>query len=129
MTRTSNAPLEVARAYIETVGRRDAAPLQRLFADDLVARFAGGEFAKQAWIDGIARLFPVLIGNADLELFEHGDRVAVAYDFVTDTPAGAVRCIELVTVRDGRIHEIELLLDRVAFAPVPEALAERAAAR
>ena len=45
---------------------------------------------------------------------------------VTDTPAGVVVCVELVTVRDGRITEVELVLDRVAFAPVQATLKERA---
>ena len=54
--------------------------------------------------------------------------MCVVYDFVTDTAAGAVRCIELLTVDGGVITEIELLLDRVAFAPVNQALEERAAA-
>jgi hypothetical protein len=45
---------------------------------------------------------------------------------VTDTPAGAVVCVELVTVQDGRITEVELVLDRVAFAPVQATLKERA---
>jgi hypothetical protein len=47
------------------------------------------------------------------------------YDFVTDTAAGAVRCIELLTISADKIREIELVLDRVAFAPVNEALKAR----
>lgn len=65
--------------------------------------------------------------NEVREVFADGDRACVVYDFVTDTPAGAVPCVELVTVRDGRITAIELIFDRVAFAPVNEALAARAA--
>jgi ketosteroid isomerase-like protein len=124
---TSIDPSTVARAYIEAVGRHDLAPLPELLADDLTARFAGTPSTRQEWIDALDRLLPVLRANENIETFIDGDRVAVAYDFVTDTPAGAVRCVELLTVRDGRIHEIELVLDRVAFAPVRDALARIAA--
>jgi hypothetical protein len=34
--------------------------------------------------------------------------------------------VKLVTIHGGRITEIELLLDRAAFAPVNEALQARA---
>ena len=37
----------------------------------------------------------------------------------------AVACVELLTVRDGRISAIELLLDRVTFGPVNAWLAEQ----
>jgi hypothetical protein len=39
-----------------------------------------------------------------------------------------VRCVELLSVVDGRIEEIELILDRLAFTPVRQALEERARA-
>jgi hypothetical protein len=51
------------------------------------------------------------------------------YDFVTDTPAGAVVCVELLTVHNGRITDIELVLDQATFEPVHTALRERAARR
>jgi ketosteroid isomerase-like protein len=70
-------------------------------------------------------LLPALVRNEVREVFADGDRACVVYDFVTDTAAGAVPCVELVTVRDGRITGIELIFDRVAFAPVNEALAAR----
>lgn len=46
----------------------------------------------------------------------------MVYDFITDTAAGAVRRIELLTVNADKISEVELVLDRAAFAPVNEAL-------
>ena len=76
----------------------------------------------------LERLLPALLRNDIREVFVDGSRACVVYDFVTDTPAGTVACVELLTVDDGRIREIELLLDRAAFGPVNAALAERAAA-
>ncbi len=119
-------PAAVARRYIETVGRGDLAPLHQLFADDLRATFAGATLSKQAWTAALQRLLPALLRNDIREVFADGDRACVVYDFVTDTAAGAVRCVELITVRDGAIGEIELILDRAAFTPVNAALAQRA---
>jgi hypothetical protein len=115
-----------ARAYIEAVGARDLEPLETLLDERVVATFFGDQFGKRAWIEAINQLLPALIRNDIREVFVSGERACIVYDFVTDTPAGAVVCIELVTVDEGRITEIELLLDRVAFAPVDEALQARA---
>ena len=114
-----------ARAYIETVGVGELGPLETLFDDHLVATFAGAELDKPSWIEALRRLLPILIRNDIRDVFVSGERACVVYDFVTDTPAGAVICVELITVRDGRITAIELVLDRVAFGPVQEALKER----
>lgn len=115
-----------ARAYIDAVGARDLEPLERLLDERVVATFFGTELGKREWIEAIRRLLPALIRNDIREIFATGERAVIVYDFVTDTPAGAVACVELVTVDGGRITEIELLLDRVAFAPVHEALQARA---
>lgn len=119
----------IARRYVDSVGAHDLAPLEDLFDDALVARFAGAESTKAEWLQALERLLPALVRNEVHEVFVSGDHACVIYDFVTDTPAGAVRCVELLTIEAGRIRDIELLLDRVAFAPVNATLAERAAAR
>lgn len=125
MTQAESAA--IARTYIEAVGAHDLATVDGLLSDELAAVFAGGTIGKPEWLAALARLLPALVRNEVREVFADGDRACVVYDFVTDTPAGAVPCVELVTVRDGRITAIELIFDRVAFAPVNEALAARAA--
>ncbi|GAA4143940.1 nuclear transport factor 2 family protein [Leifsonia shinshuensis] len=125
MTETDSAA--IGRAYIEAVGGHDLETVDRLLSERLAARFAGGTIGKEEWIAALERLLPALVRNDVREVFADGDRACVVYDFVTDTPAGAVPCVELVSVRDGRITEIELIFDRLAFAPVNEALAARAA--
>lgn len=116
-----------ARAYIECVGAHDLDPLDGLLADDVVATFAGARSGKGEWIWALQRLLPVLVRNDIREIFTEADRVCVVYDFVTDTVAGSIRCVELLTIVAGTITEIELILDRVAFAPVNQELRERAA--
>jgi ketosteroid isomerase-like protein len=117
----------VARSYIQAVGAHDEDALRALLDDALVAEFAGTTSDKERWLAALHRLMPALLRNELREVFAEGDRACVVYDFVTDTSAGAVRCVELLTVRDGRIAHVELLLDRLAFAPVNEELAQRAA--
>ncbi|HEY5320759.1 MAG TPA: hypothetical protein VIJ76_07775, partial [Galbitalea sp.] len=99
------------------------------FDDRMLAVFAGGRLDKGEWTAALRRLLPILVRNDIREVFVTGQRACVVYDFVTDTPAGAVVCVELITVSDGRITEVELVLDRVAFAPVQVALQERASER
>lgn len=118
-------PEIIARAYIDAVGAHELERLETLFDESLVATFAGGRFDKGEWIVALRRLLPVLMRNDIREVFVAGSRVCVSYDFVTDTPAGSVACIELISVDRGRITEIELILDRVAFSPVGIALKER----
>ena len=117
----------IARRYIQAVGAHDEDPLDDLLDVELVTEFAGTTLDKDGWLKALHRLMPALVRNEIREVFADGDRACIVYDFVTDTAAGAVRCVELLTVRDGRIAHIELLLDRVAFAPVNEELAQRAA--
>jgi ketosteroid isomerase-like protein len=125
---TDGETAQITREYIDAVGRRDLSSLAELFDDALVATFFGARLDKAGWIDALSRLFPVLVRNDIRDVYAAGERGCVVYDFVTDTPAGGVLCVELVTVRAGQIVEVELLLDRVSFAPVRATLDERAAA-
>lgn len=108
----------VAHRYVRAVGESDLGTVRDLLHDDLVAVFAGGRFGKEEWLGALDRLLPALERNDRIRTLGEGGRSAVDYDFVTCTPAGAIRCVELVSVDRGRIREIELILDRVDFAPV-----------
>ncbi|MBN9173846.1 MAG: nuclear transport factor 2 family protein [Microbacterium sp.] len=115
-----------ARRYIEAVGAHDVETIDALLSDDAIATFAGQALSRSEWIGGLRRLFPALLRNDIVEVFTAATRACIVYDFVTDTDAGTVRCVELLTVKDGRITEIELVFDRVAFAPVNAELERRA---
>jgi SnoaL-like domain len=115
----------IARSYIQAVGSHNMDALEELLGEDLVATFAGTTLDKAGWTTALKRLLPVLVRNEIREVFTAQDRACVAYDFITDTAAGAVRCIELLTINADKIREIELVLDRVTFAPVNEALSAR----
>ncbi|GAB3808624.1 hypothetical protein GCM10028798_34890 [Humibacter antri] len=124
----TTTPAGTARAYIEAVGSHDLETVDGLLADTLEARVAPGISDKQQWMSALERLLPALVRNDIRDVYENGDHACVVYDFVTDTPAGAVICVENVHVADGRITDIELVFDKVAFAPVNEALRARALA-
>lgn len=115
----------IARSYIQAVGSHDMEALENLLGEDLLATFAGTTLDKAGWTTAIKRLLPALVRNEIREVFSAQDRACVVYDFITDTAAGAVRCIELLTINADKISEIELVLDRAAFAPVNEALKAR----
>ncbi|HEY5223900.1 MAG TPA: nuclear transport factor 2 family protein [Microbacteriaceae bacterium] len=118
----------VATEYIDTVGRGDLEPLDQLLADELAASVGGNVSTKQEWIAALGHLLPALVRNDIRHVYADGDNACVVYDFVTNTPAGAVVCVEDLELNaDGRIRRIELIFDKVAFAPVNAALQERAA--
>ena len=73
------------------------------------------------YMSGLPRLVSVLIRNDIKDIVVEGDRAFVLYDFVTDTPAGAVLSGELLTYKDGLIKKITLLFDLRRW---PEVIAE-----
>ena len=120
----------IIRRYIELVGAHDLAPLNELFADDLVATLAGATFGKAEWIAALDRLLPVVVRNDIREVFDGGPSTssgtaAVFYDFVTDTEAGAVPCAEWITVKDGAITTVELIFEKAKWNLVMAALQAR----
>jgi hypothetical protein len=73
------------------------------------------------YMSGLPRLVSVLKRNDVKEVIVDGDRAFILYDFVTDTPAGAVLSGELLTFEDGLIRKITLLFDHRRW---PEVIAE-----
>jgi SnoaL-like domain len=125
----TNAGAVITR-YIELVGAHDLAPLEELFADNLVATTGGRTFDKAEWIAALDRLLPALVRNDIRQVFVDGRSACVIYDFVTDTEAGAVPCVEWITTDEaGRMTAVELIFEKANWAHVVAALLERASAR
>jgi hypothetical protein len=61
------------------------------------------------------------------KVFTDGPEVCVIYDFVTNTPAGAVPIVEWLRIEGGRITSVTLVFDRIAFKPASDEIARRAA--
>jgi hypothetical protein len=77
---------------------------------------------REAYMRGLPRLVSVLERNDLKDVIVDGDKAFILYDFITDTPAGAVLSGELVTFdADGLITRITLLFDHRRW---PEVVAE-----
>ena len=83
---------------------------------------------RDAYMSGLPRLVSVLKRNEVRELLVEGERAFILYDFVTDSPAGAVLSGELLTFEDGLIRKITLLFDLRRWPEVIEEIQRRAAA-
>jgi hypothetical protein len=73
----------------------------------------------------LKRIAPVWVRSDVKKVLSSGPEVCVLYDFVTDTPAGAVPIVEWLSVEQGKIKSVTLLFDRVAFKPASDELAQR----
>lgn len=120
---------DLARRYIDAAGSKEYDRVWAMLAPEAV--FKGAAFETHGAAEFIApfkRMAPVWIRSDIRHVFAEGEQACVIYDFVTDTKAGTIPCIELITFRGERIVRVELFFDRVQFAPAAQALAERAAA-
>jgi hypothetical protein len=75
----------------------------------------------QAFVQGFRNLAPIIDRNEIRELIVDGDTAFVLYDFVTDSPVGAVLTGELLTIEDDRIRSSTLIFD---WRRWPEVLGE-----
>ena len=124
----TNTAKQVALEYIEACGRKDYDTVSRLLSPSLTFVGPGNALTGAAqYLAVLRRLGPVWKRSDVKKVFVDGDEVCVIYDFVTDTPAGAVPLVEWLRVEDGRIASVTLFFDRVTFKPAADELAPRAA--
>lgn len=117
----------LAARYIEAAGAKDYDALARSVAPDVTCKGPFMQIAgADAFIAALKRMSPIWEGNRIREVFCEGERACVIYELVSNTEAGAVPCIELLTFAGDRISAVELFFDRVQFAPAAQALAENA---
>ena len=76
---------------------------------------------RDAYMSGLPKLVSVLERNEVRDVIVEGNRAFILYDFVTDTPAGAVLSGELLTFEGELIKKITLLFDLRRW---PEVIAE-----
>jgi len=121
---------QLAVAYLEAVGNKDFKRVEELLAPDL--EFNGPAMSRstaQDFIAALRRLGAIHVRNEPTRVFVDGDDVCVIYDFVTDTPAGALPTIEWLRFEGGRIRSINLYYDRVPWKGVMDEISRRTAAR
>jgi hypothetical protein len=119
---------EIALAYIDACAKKKWDSVAALLATGIkfvgIANQVNGSAAYLKLLEGLG---PVWAGSDVKKAFEDGADVCVIYDFVTNTPAGAVPVVEWLHIEGGRIQQINLYFDRVSFKPAADVLARRAA--
>jgi hypothetical protein len=123
----TNDPRDIALAYIDACGRKDLDAVAPLLAPDIV--FVGTSntvTGATPYLEVLRRIGLVWVRSDVKKVFADGPEVCVIYDFVTDTPAGAVPIVEWLRIEAGRITSVKLFLDRMRFKPASDELARRA---
>jgi hypothetical protein len=124
----TNSPENIARSYIEACGRKDFDAVRPLLDPDLKFVGPGNALTGAApYLAVLRRIGAVWVRSDVKKVFSDGSEVCVIYDFVTDTPAGAVPIVEWLRIEGGRIGSVTLVFDRVAFKPASDEIARRAA--
>jgi hypothetical protein len=118
----------LAIRYIEAAGAKQYETVATLLAPDV--SFTGPFTtlrSADAFVAALRRLEPIWEHTVVRAAFANGDRACVTYDFQTNTEAGSLPCVEVLTIRDARIQSVELFFDPAQFAPARASLAQRAA--
>jgi hypothetical protein len=114
--------------YLNATGTQQCDKVEALLAPDF--QFRGPSLTRasaEEYLAAIKRLGAIHVRNDVKRVFADGDDVCVIYDFVTDTPAGALTTIEWLRFDGDRIRSIDLYYDRLPWQTVMAAIAERAA--
>ena len=122
-------PKALALAYLDAVSKKEFNKLNDLLAPDL--KFTGPSMTRstaQDFVSALKRLGAIHVRNEVKRVFADDNEACVIYDFVTDTPAGALPTIEWLHFEEGRIRSIHLYYDRVPWKTVMDEIAQRATA-
>jgi hypothetical protein len=83
---------------------------------------------RELFVQGFRNLRPITLRTDVRSVVVEGDRAAVMYDLVTDTPVGSVLCSEFLTIEAGRISASTLLFDWRRWPEVLQELRNRLSA-
>jgi hypothetical protein len=118
----------LALEYLNAVGKQQYQKLEALLAPDLQVRGPATTRTSAAdFLGALKRLGAIHVRTDVKRVFADGDEVCVIYDFVTDTPAGALPTIEWMRFEGDRIRSINLYYDQLPWQTVMAVIAERAA--
>ena len=109
----STANRRLVDEYMSAISESNFDRLGELIHPD--ATFGGtvGSVAngREAFVQGFRNLSLITVRSDVREIIVDDDHAAVLYDFVTDTPVGAVLCAEFLTFKNGLIKSSTLVLD------------------
>ena len=121
-----NTVRDLVISYIDAVGEHRLEDLPAMLEPDV--EFIVGDTTlrgPEAFVGGLKRLAPIIERNDIRKVFVDGNEAVVIYDFVTNTPAGAVVSVEHIKVRGGRIASTLLVFERLHWPEVMAELASR----
>ncbi len=117
---------DLVTSYVQAVSEHRWDAFRALIDPD--AEFTLGDNTLKgadAFVGGFLRLAPIILRNDIRKVFVDGNDACVIYDFVTDTPAGAVISIEYLKVKEGRIASSLLVFERLHWTEALAVLKER----
>ena len=113
--------------YLNAVGQQQYRKIEALLAADLQLRGPSRTLTSaDEVLDALKRLGAIHVRNDVKRVFVDGDEVCVIYDFVTDTPVGALPAIEWLRFEGERIRSVDLYYDQLPWQTVMAVIAERA---
>ena len=119
---------ELLTSYIQAVGERRLEALPPLLDPDAEFTLGDNTFrGRDAFVGAFRRLLPIIERNEIRHLFVDGNEACVVYDFVTNTPVGAVLSVEYIRLRNGKIASSTLVFERLHWPEVLSVLKEREA--
>jgi len=119
----------LALEYLNAVGKQQYQKVEAMLAPDLQVRGPATTRTSAAdFMGALKRLGAIHVRNDIKRVFADGDEVCLIYDFVTDTPVGALPAIEWLRFEGERIRSINLYYDQLPWQQVMAVIAERAAA-
>ena len=123
----TNDARSIALAYIEACGSKDWGVVERLLAPEVRFTSPGNDVTGATpYLAVLKRLGPIWLRSDVKKVFADGNQVCVVYDFVTDSPAGAVPLVEWLRIEGEQIVSVTLFFDRLTFKPASDELARRA---
>jgi len=122
-----SASRKLALDYIEAVGRHEFDRVESLLDPNVEFEMAGRQVTgAAAYVSSLRKLAPIIVRNDIRSTVVDGDEAAVFYDFVTDTPVGAVPSAEWLKIDGGKIKRIRLVFHSLQWPQVQEELKRRA---
>ena len=118
----------LALAYLNAAGTQQCDDIEAMLAPDFQFRGPARTITSaEEYVVALKRLGAIHVRNDVKRVFVDGDEVCLIYDFVTDTPAGALTTVEWLRFDGDRIRSIDLYYDRLPWQTVMATIAERAA--
>lgn len=115
----SEPTLNIVQAYLGAWQRKDVAAIAELLDADV--HFVGPMMdvsGRDRVIASTERIMSMLREFRVRYTFVSGDRAMFTYDFICDPPIGTCRTAEMIEIKGGRIHAIELFYDARPFEQI-----------